>query len=299
MDKLEAMRVFTEVAKSGSFVSASRSLDISPPAVTRIIAQLEHIVGVRLFNRTTRRVRLTEAGERYRDDVVRILEEVQQAEAAAAGVFAEPRGTLVVTAPVQFGQLHVMPIITDYLRENPAINIKALFYDRVSNLLEEGLDVAIRIGELRDSSLYAIKVGSVRRVLCASPAYLKSAGIPTTPDDLKQHEIILASAIESSLNWNFCSAANKQSVRVESRLYCSQIGAAVQAAVRGFGIARLMSYQVGEEFNNGKLQRLLPDYEPDPLPVNIVHLAGRKANAKVRSFIEYAVARLKVNELIQ
>lgn len=293
MDKLDAMRVFVEVAKSGSFVSASRSLNISPPAVTRIIAQLEHIVGVRLFHRTTRRVRLTESGERYRDDVIRILEEVQQAEAAATGVFSEPSGTLSVTAPVQFGQLHVMPIITDYLRDNPAINVKALFFDRVSDLLEDGLDVAIRIGDLKDSNLYAIKVGSVRRVLCASPTYLDRAGVPANPADLTQHEIIQANALEPSSHWSFYSPTDKQSIRVEPRLHCNQVGAALQAATMGLGITRLMSYQVGEELNDGTLRRLLPDYEPEPLPIHIVHLAGRNANAKVRSFIDYAVEHLK------
>jgi DNA-binding transcriptional LysR family regulator len=299
MDKFEAMRVFIEVAQSGSFVAASRNLDISPPAVTRVIAQLEHNIGVRLFNRTTRQVRLTESGERYREDVIRILEEVEQAEAAAAGIFGKPQGTLTITAPVQFGQLHVTPIITDYLNENPAINIKALFFDRVSSLLEEGVDIAIRIGELKDSNLYAKKVGSVSQVLCASPAYLKRTGQPTAPADLKEHTLIQTSTVETSGYWHFHTPTGKQSIRIEPRLYCSEVGAAVRAAVNGFGITRLMSYQIGEQLSNGTLERLLPDYEPEPVPVSIIYLAGRNANAKVRSFIDFASERLKENRFIQ
>lgn len=298
MDKLEAMRVFIEVAECKSFVAASHKLGLSAPAVTRSIAQLEHIVGVRLFNRTTRQVRLTDSGARFYEDARRILEDVDQAVASASGSHVEPRGVLSVTAPVLFGQKHVSPIVTEYLQQNPTVTVKAVFYDRVSNLLDEGLDVAIRIGHLKDSSIYATQVGSVQRLVCASPDYLKKHGMPSHPSDLADHEIIHAATVESSTTWQFESATGKESVKLTPRLQCTQNGAAIAAARQGFGITRLMSYQVGEEIKNGTLVQILRDYETRVLPVNIIHLEGRKANAKIRSFVDLAIARLRDNPYI-
>jgi DNA-binding transcriptional LysR family regulator len=298
MDMLEAMRVFIEVAECKSFVAASRKLDLSAPAVTRSIAQLEHALGVRLFNRTTRHVRLTDSGVRFYEDARRILEDVDQALAAASGSYAEPKGVLTITAPVLFGQIHVTPILTEYLQQNPSVTVKAVFNDRVSNLLDEGLDVAIRIGHLKDSSIYATPVGNIQRLVCASPSYLKKYGMPRHPSDLTDHEIIQATTVESSTTWQFESSTGKESVKVIPRLYCSQNGAAITAARQGFGITRLMSYQIGEELKNGSLTRILRDYETKPLPVNIIHLEGRQANAKIRSFIDLAIARLRANPYI-
>ncbi len=298
MDKLEAMRVFIEVAECRSFVAASRRLELSAPAVTRSIAQFEATLGVRLFNRTTRHVRLTDSGARFYEDAKRILEDVDQAVAAASGSYAEPTGVLSITAPVLFGQIHVTPILTEYLQQNRSVAVRAVFYDRISNLLDEGVDVAIRIGHLKDSSVYATPVGSVQRLLCASPAYLKKYGMPKHPSDLPDHEIIQASTGESSTTWTFESSTGKTLVKVIPRLHCTQNGAAIAAAKQGFGITRLMSYQVGEEIKNGSLIRILPDYETKPLPVSIIHLEGRQANAKIRSFIDLAVARLRSNPYI-
>lgn len=299
MDKLEAMRVFVEVAECKSFVAASRKLGLSAPAVTRSIAQLEQALGVRLFNRTTRHVRLTDPGDQFFEDAKRILEDVELAEATASGSYTEPKGILTVTAPVMFGQKHIAPILAEYLQKNPSVTVKASFYDRVSNMLDEGLDVALRIGPLKDSSIYAIQVGSVQRVVCASPDYLKKYGMPRYPSDLKEHEIINASTVEASTTWKFESSQGKQAVKLSPRLHCNQNGAAITAAKQGLGITRLMSYQVGEECKNGSLKRILRDYETMPLPVNIIHLEGRQANAKIRSFIDLAVARLRANPYIQ
>lgn len=298
MDKLEAMRVFIEVAECKSFVGASRNLDLSAPAVTRSIAQLEDALGVRLFNRTTRHVRLTESGGHFYEDAKRILEEVEQAMATASGSYAEPKGLLSVTAPVLFGQIHIAPIITEYLQLNPSVFLKAVFFDRISNILDEGLDVAVRIGHLRDSNIYAIPVGMVRRVLCASPEYLQRRGVPQHPSELAEHEIIQASTVEPSATWQFESSKGKESVKLNPRLQCTQNGAAITAVKQGFGITRLMSYQVGEQLNDGSLVRILREYEPAPLPVSIVHLEGRQANAKIRSFIDLAVTRLRANPFI-
>lgn len=298
MDKLEAMRVFIEVAECQSFVAASRKLDLSAPAVTRSVAQLEKALGVRLFNRTTRHVRLTDSGARFFEDAKRILDDVEQAVATASGSYAEPKGVLSITAPVLFGQIHITPILTEYLQQNPAVTVRAVFYDRISNILDEGLDVAIRIGHLKDSNLYATPVGSVQRLVCASPSYLKKHGIPSHPSELKVHEIIQASTVEPSTTWQFESSRGKESVKVTPRLHCSQNGAAITAARQGFGITRLMSYQVGEELKNGSLTRILQNYESKPLPVSIVHLEGRQANAKIRAFIDLATARLRANPYI-
>lgn len=277
---------------------ASRKLDLSAPAVTRSIAQLEEQLGVRLFNRTTRQVRLTDSGTRFYEDAQRILADVEQAEASASGSYAEPKGVLSITAPVLFGQKHIAPIVTEYLQQNSAVSVKAVFYDRVSNLLDEGLDVAIRIGHLRDSSFYATQVGNVQRVVCASPDYLQKYGVPKCPAELVNHEIIQSSTIEPSATWRFESSAGNESVKVTPRLHCNQNGTAIAAAKQGLGITRLMSYQIGEEFNNGSLVRILIDYESGPLPVNILYLEGRQANAKVRSFIDLAVSRLRANPYI-
>jgi len=298
VDKFEAMRVFVEVADASSFSGASRKLGLSAPAVTRAIGRLESSLEVRLFDRTTRHVRLTDAGARFFDDARRILEEVEQAEAMAAGSYAEPKGVLSVTAPVLFGQMHIAPILTDYLQQNPAVTVRALFFDRISNLLEEGLDVAIRIGPLKDSSLYAVCVGHVQRVVCASPEYLNAHGTPGHPSELADHSIILASTVEPTTSWKFATPSGSESVRISPRLYCSQNGTAISAALQGFGITRLMSYQVGEELQSGSLTRILRDFEMAPLPVNIVYFGGRKASAKIRSFIDLAVERLRANPYI-
>ncbi|MCW8881111.1 MAG: LysR family transcriptional regulator [Sedimenticola sp.] len=298
MDKLEAMRVFIEVAECKSFVAASRKLDVSAPAVTRSIAQFETTLGVRLFNRTTRHVRLTDSGARFYEDAKRILEDVDQTVAAISGSYAEPKGVLSITAPVLFGEIHVTPILTEYLQQNPSVSVRAVFYDRIGNLLDEGLDIAIRIGHLKDSSIYAIPVGSVHRVLCASPIYLEKHGTPSHPSDLANHQIIQASTVEPSTTWEFESSTGKESAKIIPRLRCSQNGAAIAAARQGFGITRLMSYQVGEELKNGSLTRILRDYETKPLPVSIIHLEGRQAHAKIRSFIDLAVARLRSNPYI-
>ncbi len=298
MDKLEAMRVFIEVAQNNSFVAASRHLELTAPAVTRSIAQLEQAMGVRLFHRTTRQVRLTEAGARFFEDAKRILEDVEQAVETASGRYAEPKGVLSVTAPVLFGQIYIAPILTEYLQQNPLVTVRAKFFDHISNILDEGVDVAIRIGHLKDSGVYAIPVGRVQKLVCASPQYLKKQGMPKHPSELSMHDIIQASTVEPTTSWQFESADDKISVKVSPRLFCSQNGAAINAVKQGFGITRLMSYQVGEELKNGSLIRLFSDYESKPLPINIVHLEGRQANAKIRSFIDLTAHRLKSNPFI-
>ncbi|MTJ00089.1 MAG: LysR family transcriptional regulator [Marinobacter adhaerens] len=298
MDKIVLMRIFVEAAESQSFVGAGQRLDMSAPTVTRAIAQLEGSLGVRLFNRTTRRVRLTESGNRYYQDAKRILEEIEDVESALVGVYREPKGVLSVTAPVLFGRKYIVPILIEFLDRHPEIKVKAVFYDRVSNILDEGLDVAIRIGHLKDSSQFAVRVGNVQKVVCGSPDYLGKHGVPNHPGDLADHQIIQSSAVEPSTNWWFESSGGKISVRVSPRLQFNQNDSAISAVKSGYGITRLMSYQVGEEFQTGSLVRILQEHEAEPIPINIVYLEGLRASGKIRSFVDLAKEKLQNNLLI-
>lgn len=291
------MQVFVRVAESGSFAQAARQLHLSPPAATRAIAALEDVIGTRLFVRTTRSVRLTEPGARYLEDCRRILADVAEAEAAAAGSYGKPTGTLCVTASVLFGQIYVLPIMQEYLDLYPEVTGQALFIDRVTNIIEEGIDVAIRIGQLPDSSHAAVRVGSVRRVICGSPKYFERCGIPRRPQDLGQHRIIAPTSAWSSLEWRF-GQKQKESVAVKPALFCATNEAAIRAASSGWGVTRVLSYQIGPDLQRGDLQTVLNDYEEEPLPVHVVHPEGRRASAKVRAFVDLAVERLRANRLI-
>ncbi|WP_093176810.1 LysR family transcriptional regulator [Pseudovibrio sp. Tun.PSC04-5.I4] len=297
MDKLETMHVFAEVAERESFVEASKKLGLSAPAVTRSVARLEQTLGTRLFNRTTRHVRLTEAGRHYLCDVKGILESIEHAEAAVTGSFAKPIGELSITAPILFGQKYIIPLLTDYLELYPEVTVNAVFYDRIVNLVEDNLDVAIRLGHLQDSGLYATRVGSIRRVVCASPHYFAKHGLPTKPSDLTEHKIIHPTAVEATNQWKF-SGEKPETVKINAHLRCNHNCAAIQAAIGGAGITRLLSYQVGKDVETGALQIALEDYEPTPLPVHIVHMEGRGASAKVRSFIDFAAKRLRENPFL-
>lgn len=297
MAKLEAMQTFVKVAETSSFAEAARQLHMSPPAVTRAVSALEEQIGTRLFTRTTRVVRLTEAGNRYFDDCRKILADVEEAEAAASGSYVRPTGVLNVTASVLFGQQFMVPILTEFLRDNPDVTIRGLFVDRVVNLVEEGIDVAIRIGHLPDSSQSAVKVGKVRQVICGAPAYFAAHGVPQKPADLAQHSITTAMGSYAALDWQF-GQDQKQRVHVTPRLICSTYDAVIRATLDGWGLARVLSYQIGEHLVAGRLQTVLAEFEQEPLPIHIVHPEGRRASAKVRAFVDLAAERLRANRLI-
>ena len=298
MDKLQSIKVFLEVARRQSFAEAADALGLSAPAASRAIASLEHELKVKLFNRTTRLVRLTNAGSRFFHDTERILEDLEEAESAAAGEYTNLTGTLVVTAPILFGRRHVMPIVLEYLTLNNEVTVSALFFDQLSNIMEEQMDVAIRIGHLKDSNLYATQVGHIRRVLCASPGYLKKSGKPKRPSDLVNHDIIFAAQFENTPVWTFQDKHKKQHVKLTPRLQCNRSAMAIDSAVMGYGITRVLSYQVDDELKSGQLVCVLTDFEEEPLPVNVVHLEGRRANAKTRSFVDLAIERLRENKVI-
>jgi DNA-binding transcriptional LysR family regulator len=295
MDRLHQMAVFVAVAEESGFAAAARRLRMSPPAVTRAVAFLEQRLGVRLLMRTTRLVRTTDAGARYLEDARRILLEADEADEAAAGVNATPRGHLAVTAPVLFGRIYVMPVITAYQRTFAETTVSALFIDRVVNMVEEGLDVGIRIGPLPDSTLRAIRVGQVHRVVCASPAYLKRHGSPKTPADLARHAIVAATSASAATEWAFASGKEKIAVRLRPRILVNTNDGALEAATSGFGLTRLISYQVANELAAGTLKTVLRDFEQTPLPVHVIHREGRYGSAKVRSFVDLAVEELRAN----
>jgi DNA-binding transcriptional LysR family regulator len=296
MDRWEAMKVFVRVAETRSFAEAGRQLHMSPPAVTRMVSALEEHIGVRLLTRTTRSVTLTEAGGRYLEDCRRLLAEVADAEASAAGSHGNPTGNLLVTASVMFGQKYILPILLDYLDHYPSVTGRALFVDRIVNIVEEGIDVAVRIGHLPDSSLSAIRVGSVRRVVCGAPSYFARHGMPKVPADLAQHRIIVPTGAWVSPEWQF-GGEKKTSVTVHPRLLCSTNETAIAAAEQGWGLTRVLSYQVGPALVEGRLQAVLGGFGEEELPIHLVHAEGRRATAKVRSFVDMAVERLRANPL--
>ena len=299
MDRLHLIGVFVAVVDTGGFAGAARKLGISPPAVTRAINELESHLGVRLLTRTTRVVRVTDAGARYAEDCRRILTEMGEADAAASGMHGAPRGLLTVTAPVLFGARFVTPIVTGYLMRYPDTSASCWFLDRVVNLIDEGVDVAVRIGELPDSSMQAARVGEVRRVVCASPAYLAERGTPTTPDDLARHTLIAARAVTPKSEWHFKLAGALRGVKVQPRLATTSNDAALAAAVAGFGLTRLFSYQVADQLRDGSLAAVLQDHEPLPLPVHVAHREGRHANRKVRAFLDMVIEALRADAALQ
>lgn len=293
MDRFHLMNVLVAVVDAQGFAGAARKLAISPPAVTRAVNELEAHLGLRLLTRTTRTVRMTDAGERYVQDCRRILAEMAEADESVTGQHSAPRGRLTITAPVLFGGKFVTPIVSEYLQRYPEVNATCLFLDRVVNMVDEGADVAIRIGELPDSTMQAIRVGQVRRVVCGAPAYLKAHGIPLTPDDLHRHAIVSANSVTPHPEWRMQHKGVPLSVRLQARMTTTTNDSAIAAVVGGLGLTRLLSYQVAEHLGARKLQTVLTAYEPTPLPVHVVHREGRQASHRVRAFIDLAIERLR------
>jgi DNA-binding transcriptional LysR family regulator len=298
MDRFHLMAVYVAVAEEESFAGGARRLGMSPPAVTRAVAALEGRLGVQLLTRTTRFVRATDAGQRYLEQARRIIAEADEADEAVAGANAAPRGQLAVTAPVLFGRMFVTPSIVDYLQRFPDMTLSAVFLDRVVNLLEEGMDVGVRIGELPDSSMKAMSVGHVRRVVCAAPEYLKKNGVPRVPADLAKHTVVAASPVSPSVDWKFTMGKKTTSVKLAPRLTVTSNEAAIAAAVQGFGVTRLLSYQIAAFLESGQLKALLTDYEPPRLPIHVLHSEGRQASAKVRTFVDLLVERLRADKAL-
>lgn len=304
MDKLEGMRIFVAVADAKGFAPAARQLGVSAPAVTRAVAALEARIGTQLLRRSTRQVALTEAGARFHADCKRILSEIDEAESSASGAHVVPQGLLSITAPVIFGRLHVAPVLQDFLGLHPQVSARSFYTDQIVHLLDEGMDVALRIAHLPDSGLVAVRVGEVRRVVVASPQYLAEHGVPRTPADFSQHRGIGFSQHGSvSAPWVFYppgAAARSEGVVAHPQLrHVTNAGdASIAGALASQGLVRALSYQVAEPVLAGRLHIVMADHEPPPIPVQLVYAEGRRAAAKVRAFVDYAAERLRAEPVL-
>jgi DNA-binding transcriptional LysR family regulator len=293
-DRLDTLAIFVAVAEQQSFAEAARQLSRSPASVTRAVSALEERLQTRLLNRTTRSVALTDAGQRYLESCRRLLSAYDELEAENIGERAEPRGWINVTAPVMFGRLHVLPVVSSFLDDHPQVDIRMLLLDRVVSLVDEGLDLGVRIGQLPDSSLRAIRVGQIRRIVCASPEYIARHGVPATPRDLRDHIVVACTAVTPIPDrWSFHGANGITSATVTPRLIVNTTDAAVSAALDGFGLTCIRSYQAEPHATAGRLQTVLAEYEPPPAPIHIVHPAGHYLSAKVRLFLDHAADTLR------
>src|SRR5450830_35565 len=292
-NRLDSMSILIAVVDAGSLSAAARFLDMPLATVSRKVAELEAHLKTRLLHRSTRQLSLTEAGISYVAACRRILEEIGEAERAATGEYASPKGELLVTAPVAFGRLHVVPVVAEFLAHYPEIGVNLMLTDRVVHLMDEHADAAIRIGDLPDSTLMATGVGTVRRVVCASPAYLAVHGVPARPQDLAQHACITFEVLASMRAWVFGTGKSALSVPVQSRLTVNTAGAAIAAATLGVGLIRVLSYQVADAVREQALRVVLDEFESAPLPVSLVHTGQAPLPLKLRAFLDFATPRLR------
>jgi DNA-binding transcriptional LysR family regulator len=293
MDRLEAMSIALTVAEAGSLSAAARRLNAPLATVSRKVSELESHLRTKLFNRSSRTLTLTDAGSTYIAASKRILADVKEAERAASGEYAAPTGELIVTAPVGLGRLHLIPILAEFFMVYPDIDARLVLSDRVVSLLEDHIDVALRIGELPDSSLIALRVGSVRRVACASPTYLAGRGMPRAPDELVGHDCISYAGFTAADVWTFVRGKVDVAVPVQTRLVVSSVEAACDAARTGIGITVAFSYHIKAALDAGTLVTVLDGFQPPALPLNLVYAAGRFLPIKLRAFLDFAAPRLK------
>ena len=295
MDRFDAMALFAAAADAGSFSAAGRRLGVPLPTISRKVAELEAHLNTRLLVRSTRRLTLTDAGATYLAACRQILEQVGEAEALAAGEFHAPRGELVLTAPIAFGRLHVLPVVNAFLVAYPQITVRLILADRNLHFVDEHIDAALRIGHLEDSRLVALRVGGVRHVVCASPAYLARRGKPRTPVDLARHDTVSFESLSASQAWHFAPRDGRrpESVTVRPRLAVNTAEAAIDAAIAGVGLTKVLSYQAAGAVADGQLALVLRAYEPEPIPVSLLYTDPQRLPLKTRSFIDFAAPRLR------
>jgi DNA-binding transcriptional LysR family regulator len=292
-DRLDAMSVLLSAVDAGSLSAASRQLRLPLATVSRKVSELETHLGTRLFQRSGRGLILTETGHAYVTACRRILEDIAEAERAASGEFSTPKGNLAITAPIVFGRLHLLPVIGAFLKAHPLIDVKLTQSDRIADLPEEHIDIALRIGKLPDSGLVARNIGSIRRVICASPAYLSERATPLEPGDLQSHDCISFESLMSANAWSFRSGKSEYTIPIHARLIVNTAEAAIDAAVAGLGLARVLSYQVQEQVSQGRLVTILDKAENDPWPVSLVYPSRGLMPLKVRAFLDFATPQLK------
>jgi DNA-binding transcriptional LysR family regulator len=293
MDRFESMSVFVAVVEAQGFSAASRRLGMPLATVSRKVSELEDQLRVKLLNRSTRKVTVTESGQQFFEACRRILDDLGEAERAASGEYSAPRGELILTTPIVFGRLHLVPIMVEFLQAYREVDVQMLLVDRVVDLLDEHIDLALRIGELPDSSMIAVRIGSIGRVVCASPAYLAAHGVPAHPGELVSHDAVTFAGLSSAKEWSFRIGASTEMFAVRSRLCVTTAEAALDATIAGAGITRLLSYQAAAAVRDGRLVIVLRDYEVDPSPVSLVYPSGRLVPLKLRAFLDFAVPRLK------
>ncbi|OON38070.1 LysR family transcriptional regulator [Izhakiella australiensis] len=295
MDRLEAMSMLIAVTEHGSLSAASRTLQVPLATLSRKISDLESLLGTRLLIRTTRKLTLTDAGVSYIEAARRILEQVTEAERQASGEFVAPKGELVITAPVMFGRLHVLPLVVDFLEQFPEISVRLLLSDRNVDLVNDHVDMAVRIGRLPDSSMIATSVGSMRTVTCASPGLIARYGQVNSPEDLASLPCITLEAPMPTYCWRYRHPQNNQplEIAIQSRLTVTTTEVAVQAAIRGVGVARLLHYQVVDAVGRGELNMLLAQYEPEIVPVHLIHASRGQMPLKMRRFLDFAAPQLR------
>jgi DNA-binding transcriptional LysR family regulator len=289
MDRIDAMQAFIAVSDLEGFAPAARKLGLSPSGVTRLIAALENRLGARLLQRTTRSVTLTDVGARYLERARRILADVEEAEGSVQDERSRPSGRLVVSAPIGFGRLHVSPLVPQYLKRYPEVSVDLRLSDLMINLVEEGVDIAVRIGHLADSSLVARHVGEMRRIVVASSGYLKKHGEPTTPEAVASHQTIQFGAMSAAPDWRFASDGEEVRVMPVPRLTTNSADAAIQYAAQDGGLTRVLAYQAGDAIEGGRLKIVLAKFEPPALPIHIVYPTSRLLSAKVRTFVDLVV----------
>ena len=293
MDRLHEIEVFIAVADAGSFAKAGARLRLSPPAVTRAISALENRLGARVFNRTTRSLTITDVGQRFLESARRVLTDLESAEKEAVGETGAPQGHLTVTASVTFGRSALAPVVCSFLALHPRVSISVLLFDRIANLVEEGIDLAVRIGPLPDSSLVAKRVGTVRRVLVASPGYLARRGTPLSPADLRLHFMIAFTGLMPNREWHFLDGRTGNSVSLMPRLEINDAAAAITAAEMGDGITIALSYMIADHIREGRLVTVLDSVTPPPVPVHLVYPQNRLIAPKLRAFVDFVTPRLK------
>ncbi len=297
MDRLDAMTVFAAIVDAGSLSAAGRRLDIPLTTISRKLSDLEAYLKTQLVARSTRKLALTDAGRDYLAACRDILKQVDEAELTASGTFAKVSGRLVITAPIVFGRLHVVPVVTAFLEQYPDVDVRLLLSDGVINLLDEQVDIALRIGALSDSSYIAKALGTVERVTCASPGYLAAFGIPSEPSQLSEHLCVTFEGLMSPSAWVFAGPKAPIRVRVRSRLSVTTSEAAIAAALASVGVTRVLSYQVMPLLKQGLLVRLLAAYEPPPIPVNLIYLGQSRLAMKTRAFLDLAAIQLRAQLL--
>jgi DNA-binding transcriptional LysR family regulator len=295
MDRLDAMSLLVAVAEAGSLSAAGRKLGMPLPTVSRKISELEAHLNTRLLTRSTRTLALTDSGAAYIAAARRILDEVSEAERAASGEHAAPRGDLVITAPVVFGRLHVLPVIAEFLSQWPEINVRLVLADRNLHLIDDHIDIAVRIGALADSALVATQVGAVRSVVCGSPAYFAAHGVPKRPEDLAALTAVTFDLFSSAQPWMFHDPQSKREIRVamRARLSVNTAEAAIDGAAAGLGVTRVLSYQVAQAVTDGRIQIVLTDHEPTPSPVSLIHGPQGLTPLKVRMLLDFAGPQLR------